>query len=219
MVLHVDIFLVSLLAVAFAAQNQPAGSIVNAAENGDLAAVQEMLADPALSTVTITKALTSAAIAGHQQIVKVLLQDARSSPEVALVTVYRAHLLGDIFALISYTSCFGRYDLAYFKMAYLNHQDDDKLDILTFRFSHDPAMLAYLTELQLARVVIPEALKPAFNMTLQILPGGGGPRTIAAYRQLVRALAALQLVVKAEGPMAFLPSELVANIAAHMLDK
>ena len=211
-------FLVSLLAVASAAQIQPAGSIVNAAEHGDLAAVQEMLADPALPSVTITEALVAAAIAGHRQIVKVLLQDARSDPREALVPVYKARGRDNIFALISYTSCFGRYDLAYFKMAYLNHQDDDKLDILTFRHRHDPAILEYLTGLQLARVTIPEALKPAFNMTLQILPGGG-PRTIAAYRQLVRALTDLQLVVKAEGPMAFIVPELVTNIAAHMLEK
>ena len=92
-------FLISLLAVAFAAQNQPAGSIVNAAENGDLAAVQEMLADPALSTVTITKALTSAAIAGHQQIVKVL-QDTRSRPGLCLRNVSMAHGIDDIYALI-----------------------------------------------------------------------------------------------------------------------
>ena len=190
-------FLVSLLAAASAAQNQPAGSIVNVAENGDLAAVQEMLADPALPSVTITEALVAAAIAGHRQIVKVLLQDARSNPGEALRSVGTASRSYDIYWLIyfayDYASVCARYDLAQFQRAILNQHHDDKLDILTFRCRHDPAILECHTELQLARVQVPRVVQSAFQRAIYNL--SGHRMTIDGYRQLANDLHADQIKI------------------------
>lgn len=62
--------------------------------------------------------------------------------------------------------------------------DNDDLDVLTFRFSHDPAILKFLTDLQLARAVVRESLKPAFSRAVESL--GGQPMTIEQYCMLVR---------------------------------
>ena len=222
MVLHVDIFLVSLLAAASAAQNQPAGSIVNAARNGDLAAVQEMLADPALPSVTITEALVAAAFAGHRQIVKVLLLDARSNPVKTQRYVIGRRIDNDIFKLISYASYSARNDLAQFQRANLSHHHDDKLDILTFRCRHDPAILAYLTECQLARVQVPRVVQSAFQRAIYNL--SGHRMTIDGYQQLANDLHGEQIKIMmilahlfdSSSPFSFLIRDLVRLIGKYV---
>ena len=114
------------------------------------------------------------------------------------------------------------YNLAQFQTANLCDVGEEILDIWTFRFSRDPARLAYLTEHQLARVQVPNVVQSAFQRAIYNL--SGHPMTIDGYRQLthdvhgdqIKTMMILAHLFDSSSPFSFLLRDLVRLIGKYV---